>query len=99
MRPRSLVRCALERVLHAGASGTFDALAHRAGVAPQDAQWALQVLAASGTATVKASCQQEPGKRGRPRAVYALAQQQDANTAWLRIDHLLALKTASKGNF
>lgn len=72
MRPVGEVRAALLHALRSGAVGTFDALAAHAGVEPERAQTTLGHLCREGGVVVKATHQPE-ARRGRPRAVYALA--------------------------
>lgn len=67
------MRAAIMQALCAGAVGTYDALAAHAGVAPAQAQITLGHLAREGKAVAEPDAPQGAPRRGRPRAVYALA--------------------------
>lgn len=65
------VRAAILNVLHAGAIGTFEAIAACAGVPVPLARGVMHQLRYGGRVVVVAR-QHNPERAGRPRAVYAL---------------------------
>lgn len=69
----SQARAAILGAVHAGAIGTFEAIAAKAGVPAQLARDVMHRLRHGGRLVVVAR-QHNPERAGRPRAVYALHQ-------------------------
>ena len=71
MKPGT-TRIALLAVLQAGVVGTFDAIAHHAGIPEHHARTTLKNLRREGLVAVHCTAGQRAARAGRPRVAYGM---------------------------
>lgn len=91
MRPQGLQRQALERVLQAGAAGTCEALAQRAGVDVAKAHKVIDNMRSAGVVVAR-SAPLKGGhlKQGRPRVIYQLSDRATRQAHSRELDRILS---------